>query len=162
MMEIYLMQHGHSLPKDQDPEQGLSADGEAAVRLTARALKVFHVEFDAILSSPKKRSKQTAAIMAEETGFPTENITETEKVKPMTPAEETVRALADISGAERLLVAGHLPSVAEVASYLLTEGCKAAIEFEMGGCCCIEVDKLPTHSGRLRWFIKPTQLEMLM
>lgn len=161
-MEIYLMQHGHSLPEDQDPQQGLSADGEAAVRLTARALKIFHVEFDAILSSPKKRSKQTAAIVAEETDFPAERVTETEKVKAMTPAEETIRALADLSGAKRVLVAGHLPSVAEVASYLLTEGSKAAIEFEMGGCCCIVADKLPTHSGRLRWFIKPSQLEVLM
>ena len=162
MMEIYLMQHGHSLPKDQDPDEGLSADGKAAVRLTARAFKVFHVEFDAILSSPKKRSKQTAALVAEETGFPTEKIIETEKVKAMTPAEETVRALADLSGAKHVLVAGHLPSVAEVASYLLTEGSKATIEFEMGGCCCVEADKLPTHAGRLRWFIKPSQLEMLM
>jgi phosphohistidine phosphatase len=161
-MEIYLMQHGHSLPKDQDPEEGLSADGEAAVRLTARAFKVFHVEFDAILSSPKKRSKQTAALVAEETDFPTEKIIETEKVKAMTPAEETVRVLAELSGAKRVLVAGHLPSVAEIASYLLTEGSKVTIEFEMGGCCCIAVDKLPTHTGRLHWFIKPSQLEVLM
>lgn len=161
-MEIYLMQHGQTLPKDQDPEEGLSAEGEAEIRLTARAFKVFHVDFDAILSSPKKRSKQTAAIVAEETGFPKENIKETEKVKAKTPAEETVRALADLSGAKRVLVAGHLPSVAEVASYLLTEGSKADIEFENGGFCCIEVDELPTHSGRLRCLVKPSQIEVLM
>jgi phosphohistidine phosphatase len=161
-MEIYLMQHGQALPKDQDPEEGLSPEGEAEVRLTARAFKVFHVDFDAILSSPKKRSKQTAAIVAEEIGFPTENIQETEKVKAKTPAEETVRALADLSGGKRVLVAGHLPSVAEVASYLLTEGSKANIAFENGGCCCIEVDELPTHSGRLQCLVKPSQIEVLM
>ena len=161
-MEIYLMQHGQALPKDQDPEEGLSEEGEAEIRLTARAFKVFHVDFDAILSSPKKRSKQTAAIVAEEIGFPTENIQETEKVKAKTPAEETVRALADLSGRKRVLVAGHLPSVAAVASYLLTEGSKANIAFENGGCCCIEVDELPTHSGRLQWLVKASQIEVLM
>jgi phosphohistidine phosphatase len=160
-MEIYLMQHGRNLPKDQDPDKGLSAEGDAEVRLTARAFKVFHTEFDAILSSPKKRSKQTAAIVAEETGFPPEKITQTEKVEATTPAEETVRALSELSDAKTVLIAGHLPSVGEVASYLLTEGSKVNVEYENGACCCIAVDTLPTHSGRLRWLIKPSQLEVL-
>jgi len=97
------------------------------------------VTFDVILSSPKKRSKQTAAIVAEEVGFPLEKIVETPKVKAMTPPE----------------------SVAEVASFLLTEGSKAAVQFEMGGCCRIDVDALPTHSGRLRWYLTPAQLKLI-
>lgn len=160
-MEIYLMQHGPALPKDQDPEEGLNPEGKERIHASGQALKKMGVAFDAILSSPKKRSKQTAAIVAEAVGFPVEKIVETKKVKAMAPPEETIQALSEFSGARRVLVAGHLPSVAEMASFLLTEGSKAAVQFEMGGCCLIDVDKLPTHSGRLLWYLTPLQLRLI-
>ncbi len=160
-MQIYLMQHGPALPKDQDPEEGLAPDGEARIHASGQALKKMGVSFDAILSSPKKRSKQTAAIVAEEVGFPAERIVETKKVKAMTPPKETIQALSELSGVARVLIAGHLPSVAEVASFLLTEGSKAAVQFEMGGCCRIDVDELPTRAGRLRWYLLPEQLRLI-
>ena len=160
-MEIYLMQHGPALPKDQDPEEGLGSEGKERIHAGGKALKKMGVTFDAILSSPKKRSKDTAAIVAEQVGFSLEKIIETKNVKAMAPPEDTVQALSELSGAQRVLIAGHLPSVAEVASFLLTEGSKAAVQFEMGGCCRIDVDELPTHSGRLRWYLTPAQLELI-
>ena len=160
-MEIYLMQHGPALPKEQDPEEGLGPEGKERIHASGQALKKMGVTFDAVLSSPKKRSKETAAIVAEKVGFPLEKIIETKDVKAMAPPEDTVQALSEVSGAQRVLIAGHLPSVAEVASFLLTEGSKAAVQFEMGGCCCIDVDELPTHSGRLRWYLTPAQLELI-
>ena len=38
-MEIYLMQHGSALPKEQDPEEGLSPDGKAKIHASGKALK---------------------------------------------------------------------------------------------------------------------------
>jgi len=160
-MEIYLMQHGPALSKEQDPDEGLAPEGEARIHASGKALKRLGVSFDAILSSPKKRSRQTAAIVAKEVGFSIEKIIETKKVKAMTPPEETVVALSELVGVSRVLVAGHLPSVAEVASFLLTKGSKAAVQFEMGGCCRIDVEKLPTHEGRLRWYMVPEQLKLI-
>jgi len=160
-MEIYLMQHGPALPKEQDPDEGLSPEGEARIHAAGKALRKMGIGFDVILSSPKKRSKQTAAIIAEEVGFPPEHIVETDKVKAMTPPEETIKALSEYAGNRRILIAGHLPSVAEVASFLLTEGSKATIEFETGGCCRIDVEELPTHSGHLRWYLIPQQLKLI-
>jgi phosphohistidine phosphatase len=158
-MEIYLMQHGPNLSKDEDPEEGLSPRGESIVHAVAKALKKMDVRFDAVLVSPKKRSFQTASIVARETGFPQEKIVETHKVKAMTPAEETVDVLSGLSGVQRVLVAGHLPSVAKVAAFLLTADEKLAVQFERGGICRIDVEKLPTHAGRLRWFILPDQFQ---
>jgi len=160
-MQIYLMQHGSALPKEQDPEEGLSPDGKVRIHASGKALKKMGISFDVILSSSKKRSKQTASIVAEEVGFPPEKIMETEKVKAMTHPEETIKTLAKYAGNQRILIAGHLPSVAEVASFLLTEGPKATIEFERGGCCRIDVEDLPTHSGHLRWYLTPEQLELI-
>lgn len=155
------MQHGPYLPKDQDPDEGLSPDGDARIHASGKALRRMGITFDAIFSSPKKRSGQTAAIVAGEVGFPPDKITETDKVKAMTPPEETVEMLCGLWGYKRVLIAGHLPSVGEVASSLLTEGSKASIAFEMGGCCRIDVEALPTHSGKLRWYLTPEQLELI-
>ncbi len=160
-MELYLMQHGSALPKEQDPDEGLSPEGEAGIRTSGKALNKMGITFDAILSSPKKRSKQTAAIVAEEVGFPSEKIIETEMVKAMTPPDETITFLGDYTTYNRVLVAGHLPSLAEIASSLLTEGSKATIAFERGGCSRIDVEGLPTHSGQLKWYLTPDQLKLI-
>ena len=160
-MEIYLMQHGAALPKEQDLEEGLSPDGKARIHASGKALKKMGISFDVILSSPKKRSKQTASIVAEEVGFPLDRIIQTDKVKALTPPEETIKTLAEYAGNQSILIAGHLPSVAEVASFLLTQGSKATIEFERGGCCRIDVEDLTTHSGHLKWYLTPEQLALI-
>ncbi len=160
-MEIYLMQHGPYLTEDRDPEEGLSPEGKETIRTSGKALKKMGIEFDLIISSPKKRSKQTAVIVAEETGTPSENIVETEKVKAKTPPEDTVKALAEYADNERILIAGHLPSLAETSSFLLTRDSGAKIEFEKGGCCLIMAEELSTHSGRLMWYLTPDQLKLI-
>lgn len=160
-MEIYLMQHGPNLSKDEDPEESLSLEGEAQISKAAQAIKKMGLEFDVVIASPKKRSQQTAAIVAEAIGFPVESIVVTDKVKAMTPAAQTIDYLEQFAGKRTVLVAGHLPSLAEVASALLTSGSKATIQFERGGIGRIDVDSLPTSEGKLRWYLVPDQLELL-
>jgi phosphohistidine phosphatase len=161
-MEIYLMQHGPNLSKDEDPEESLSPEGEVQISKAAQAIKKMGLEFDVIIASPKKRSQQTAALVARTIGFPVDSIVETEKVKAMTPAEETIRYLEEFQGKQSVLIAGHLPSLAEVASFLLTSGSKATIQFERGGIGRIDVNALPTHEGRLRWYLTPAQLDLMV
>jgi phosphohistidine phosphatase len=161
-MEIYLMQHGPNLSKDEDPEESLSLEGEVQISKAAQAIKKMGLEFDVIIASPKKRSQQTAALVARTIGFPVDSIVETEKVKAMTPAEETIRYLEEFQGKQSVLIAGHLPSLAEVASFLLTSGSKATIQFERGGIGRIDVNALPTHEGRLRWYLTPAQLDLMV
>lgn len=161
-MEIYLMQHGPNLSKDEDPEEPLSPDGKKQVSKAAKAIKRMGLQFDVIIASPKKRSQQTAALVAKAVGFPVEGIVETEKVKAMTPAEEAIAYLAQFEDKDSILIAGHLPSLAEVASALLTSGSKATIQFERGGIGRIDVEKLPTHDGKLRWYLTPAQLELMV
>jgi phosphohistidine phosphatase len=128
----------------------------------AQAIKKMDLTFDVIIASPKKRSQQTAALVAKAVGFPVDNIVETEKVKAMTPAEETIRYLEEFQGKQSVLIAGHLPSLAEVASFLLTSGSKATIQFERGGIGRIDVESLPTSEGKLRWYLTPDQLQLIV
>ncbi|MFP3869371.1 MAG: SixA phosphatase family protein [Syntrophobacteria bacterium] len=160
-MEIYLMQHGPNLSKDEDPEESLSPEGEAQISTAAQAVKRMGLRFDVIIASPKKRSRQTAAIVARAVGYSEGEIVETDKVKAMTPAEETIGYLKLHEGKSAVFIAGHLPSLAEVASFLLTDGSRSSIHFVRGGLGRIDVKELPTHSGELRWYLTPGQLELI-
>jgi len=160
-MEIYLMRHGAPLPKEKDPDRGLSPEGSDQIHASSRALKRFNVVLDTIVCSPKKRSQQTAAIVAEELQVASDRIVETEKAKPMAPPADTLDFLAGLSDKDHVLIAGHLPSVSEIASFLLTDGSKATIDFQMGGVCRIHVETLPTHAGVLCWYLTPEQLRLI-
>ena len=160
-MEIYLMQHGACFSKDVDPEQPLSPVGLEQIEKSAEAVKKFGLEFDLMLASPKIRSQQTAKAIAEKTGYPVEKIVVTDKVKAMAPPDQTLEFLKQYGGLDRIFIAGHLPSLAEVASMLLTSGSKARVKFEMGGLCRIDVDSLPSDQGVLCFYLTPSQLKLI-
>ena len=61
-MALYLVQHGKSLPKDIDPEQGISDTGRAEVERIAVVAANYAVQIAGIAHSGKKRALQTAAI----------------------------------------------------------------------------------------------------
>ena len=155
------MQHGGSVPEEQDPERPLSAGGKNQIRASARALRKMGINFDLMISSPKVRSHQTAEIVAAELGYHAADIEETALAKPMTPADETVAYLKQYVHLDRLFIAGHLPSLAEIASFLLTEGSTARIAFQMGGLIRIDVDTLPTNEGTLHYCLTPEQLRII-
>ncbi|MEW6328119.1 MAG: phosphohistidine phosphatase SixA [Thermodesulfobacteriota bacterium] len=160
-MEIYLVQHGEALPEEKDPERGLSPEGEDNVRHTGKALSKLGIKPDLIISSPKKRSKQTASIIAREVGYPEGRIEVSERLKPLAPPGETVEYLRQFSDRNSIILAGHLPSLAEVASFLLTEKGKARIKFVMGGVGRIDVLELSTRKGILSWYLVPQQLRLI-
>ena len=134
-MKIYLMQHGIANPKEIDIEEGLSEKGASIIKTSAKALNRMKVQFEAILCSPKKRSRETAQIVAEEFNFPLNKIIETEKIKAMMPAEESLEVILNY---ESVFIAGHLPSLQEIASYLLYPTSKVLIDFINGGCSRID------------------------
>ncbi len=59
-MSIYLVQHGLSLPKDIDPEKGLSEKGAADVNRIAEVAQGYGVQVSRIVHSGKKRARETA------------------------------------------------------------------------------------------------------
>ncbi len=54
-MALYIVQHGLSLPKDQDPEKGLAPQGMEDVKRIAGVARNYGVVVERILHSQKKR-----------------------------------------------------------------------------------------------------------
>lgn len=160
-MEIYLMQHGESYPKDKDPERSLTPQGEEQIHLSAKALKKMDVTFDLIISSPKKRAQQTAEIVATELGYPQDEIKVTETLEPTVPAEDALSYLRSLGLKNQIFLAGHLPSLGKIASALVSDTSHVSFRFEMGGVVRIDVEDLQAHNGDLCWMLTPQQLKIL-
>src|SRR5512139_2014144 len=63
-MRLYLVRHGEALPREVDPERGLSNEGRQEAEKVAAFLKGLAIEVEAVWESGKKRATQTAEIMA--------------------------------------------------------------------------------------------------
>jgi phosphohistidine phosphatase len=72
-MNLFILRHASAGTGTANPELGrkrpLENEGVRHCLLLARVLIAMNVEFDVIVSSPLKRSLQTAALIATETGY---------------------------------------------------------------------------------------------
>ena len=160
-MRVYLMQHGVCLPREVDPEQGLSPVGREEVETTARAVARMGIGFTDIFASPKKRALQTARLMALGVGYPEEDVLVHEDFTALSEPERTLRRLLEFATGPSLLVCGHLPNLNLVACRLLTPGPEFKIVIQNAGLLCLSMDRLPSNSASLEWYLRPEQLLQL-
>lgn len=144
-MSIYLVQHGKSLPKEADPEKGLSEKGISEVKLIAGVAKNYQIEVKKIVHSGKKRAKQTAALFAEALR-PSEGVSESAGLGPLDDVNALVQKLDPNSD---LMLVGHLPFMENLLCRLTTGADGHPIfRFQNGGVVCLDQEE---KSGD--WFI---------
>ncbi|MBI4379262.1 MAG: phosphohistidine phosphatase SixA [Nitrospinae bacterium] len=160
-MQIYLLQHGQALGEEIDPQRHLSSEGRAQIEKTSIALKRMGVSFDLLLSSPKARARESAEIVGGALSYPLNEIEITDTLNPNSSPEDFIHFLSGFKDRDSILIAGHLPSLHSIALWLLCETCKMNIKFEMGGILRIDVERLPTHNGVLRYYLLPEHLNII-
>ncbi|SKA81320.1 SixA phosphatase family protein [Desulfobaculum bizertense] len=160
-MLLYLMQHGLALPKEAAPEEPLSPMGRELVTKAGQMARRLDIGFDAIACSPKLRARQTAEIMAKETGFPVEDIASTPLLKAMNPAVQTVDFLNGLNGAQSVLVAGHMPNLAKLATLIITGDDRPKIEIQNAGLLCIECSGHKFRNGTLKFSINSRHFALM-
>ncbi len=160
-MEIYLVRHGSAYTKEEDPERHLNIDGLNQCHLTGKALKRLDIMFDLIVSSPKIRARQTAEIIAEEVDYSSKEIKVSESLKPTANPKDTISFLNTLTDIKRVLLAGHLPLLGNLASELLSKSSGISFHFETATVCLIEVEPPISRTGDFRWFLASEHLNLL-
>jgi len=155
------MQHGQALSEEQDTQRHLSPEGKTQIERTAIALKKISVAFDLMISSPKARARESAEIIANTLSYPLNEIKITDTLNPNSSPEDFINFLTGFKNRERVFIAGHLPSLHNIALHLLCESCSISIKFEMGGVLRIDIERLPTHQGVLRYYLLPEQFDLI-
>jgi phosphohistidine phosphatase len=149
-MALYLVQHGKSLSKEIDPEQGLSERGIREVEIIAETAAAYNVKVGRIEHSGKKRAAQTAELFAGKLGMPKVSIAEGLK-----PLDDVTRKAAALPPAADLMLVGHLPFMERMASYLTTGSTDYTVfTFQNGGIVCLE--KLEDSAfWSIKWALMP-------
>jgi phosphohistidine phosphatase len=136
-MTLYLVQHGQSLSKDVDPDQGLSEKGVAETERIAGVAKNYQINVGQIMHSVKTRARKTADIFASALN-PTKGLKEVEGLKPM---DDVAAFAASLNPDTNTMLVGHLPFMERMASYLITGSVdKPIFKFQNSGIVCMDKD----------------------
>ena len=150
-MALFLVQHGKSLPRDKDPQKGLSEEGLAETELIAQVAKGYKVRVDGISHSGKTRARQTADIF-EAALKPSGGIHEHIGLNPL---DDVTTFAHTIDPTEDIMLVGHLPFMERLTAYLITGSIeKPVFKFQNSGIVCLDKD-LDTQSWVIKWTLMP-------
>ena len=152
-MKLYLVQHGVSRPKDEDPQQGLSLEGRTQAKKMAEHLASKGITVGVVYHSPKLRAKQTAEVFAE--AIRPGTLQEDDTLKPLDDVSLWVERLNNTD--EDTMLVGHLPHLQRLASLLLANDPDAqTVVFRNAGVVCLE--RTSEGKWQLRWALVPELL----
>ncbi len=150
-MRLYLMQHGRPVPKEEDPERPLSEKGADDVKRMAGFLEGRGVRVDEVFHSGKTRARQTAEIMISRLNPGAQPME-----KPgLSPMDDISDIAEQIRGREKdLMISGHLPHLAKLASLLIT-GTESipVVSFQQGGIVCLS--RSENREWSIAWMLVP-------
>lgn len=149
-MALYLVQHGKSVPKEVDPERGLSEEGASDVKRIAGVARGYGVVPESIEHSGKKRAVQTAELLAQILE-PPGGTREGEGLKPLDDPTEAARRIGDGGG---IMIVGHLPFLGRLVSFLTAGSADYDIfSFQNGGIVALERGE--DRGWLIQWALMP-------
>ena len=140
----------------EDEERPLNPEGIGQGKAAGRGVKQLGLSFDLVITSPKRRARQTAALVAEAVRFPYSDIMSSDAVMPQSGAQNLLKLIRQEPAESSILIVGHLPQLEELSKELL-KGC--AIAFSNAGLICIEISE--TGAARLMFMLTNQQLAQL-
>lgn len=150
-MSIYLVQHGKSLPKEEDPERGLSKEGKEISRFIAEVAKEKGISVSEIKHSGKKRAFQTAEIFNSLLNVPSA----VQEMSGLNPMDDVKLFAGKLDCTSNIMYVGHLPFMEKLVSCLITgEENKLVIKFQNSCIVCLDTDK-NTENWFIKWSIMP-------
>jgi phosphohistidine phosphatase len=157
-MKLYILRHGdaaeHGDPRYKENERPLTPKGLQRTKQLAHTLRQMEISFDAILSSPLTRARQTAEIVARGLDGKVEL---TEHLAPAGSMEKLVEEISVIRPVpDAVLLAGHEPYLSGFISLLCIGGPNLPMKLKKGALCRLEVDTLSCGKcATLEWLLQP-------
>jgi phosphohistidine phosphatase len=161
-MIVYFLRHAnagtHLATPKKDEKRGLDKEGIEQCGYVGRALAALDAQVDTIISSPLKRSTQTAALVGNEMGHE-EKLQIDPALRPQGTFADFRKLLDKYAQQEAIMVVGHNPNLSEFLGRIISEtGCEASLELRKGAVAKVEVRRA---SGSLHWVLTPKILRAL-
>ena len=121
-MNLYLLRHASAGTRRTNPimelRRPLDKAGRRDCLLLGNTLSAMKISFDLIVSSPLKRSLQTASLVGTETGYE-QKILLSDALAPSANFTQFQKLLVECAGRESLLVVGHSPNLVQFLGMLM-------------------------------------------
>lgn len=142
-MKLYLLRHAEAQSTYPDEDRILNERGRKTVIALAKLLKAKDIiDFDEIHHSTLARTGETAQIFSTEMNLDIPLI----EIKGLAPTDNVQSLVDQIHEEEKnIMLVGHLPQLAVLASYLVTKG-TGPIIFDLNTCGLIALERFDNHS----------------
>ncbi len=162
-MDLYLLRHADAVDHGKqgftrDADRPLTEVGIKKMKKAAKTMRAMELSFDAILSSPYRRAKETAEIVGD--------ALECSSLIKLTPhlvvGGSPTALIKEINesypDSKRLLLVGHEPLLAGLISVLISGHHDASIRLKKGGLCKLSIEELRFGKcATLEWLLSPSQ-----
>lgn len=159
-MKLYILRHGdaadHGDPRYKENERPLTPKGIQRTKQLAHVLREMEITFDAVLSSPLTRARETAEILARGMKLQ-DNMRFTEHLAPSGSMEELVHQINVIRpAAKSVVLVGHEPYLSGFVSLLCTGAPGLPMVFKKGALCRLQIEVLTVGKcAMLDWLLQP-------
>lgn len=165
-MNVFILRHGeagtHVTMPSKDFDRPLTESGRGDIESVASSLKSLHVGLDRIATSPLKRAKETAEIVAGVYDENTPKLEIWEELRPEGNRHEAIQRLSRLRQDADVLLVGHEPFLSSLAGEIISGGSSARILLKKGGVAKIQILSFaPKPSGELRWLLTPRHLKKM-
>ncbi len=161
-MILYFLRHAsagepYASPK-KDEKRALDKDGIEQCGIVGRTLAALDVHVDTIISSPLKRSAQTASLVGNELSYEGKLIFEN-ALRPGASYADFHRMLEKYARQEAVMVVGHNPNLSEFLGRSISDpGSEANMDLKKGSVAKVDMGR---NSAVLQWCLTPRILRSI-
>lgn len=123
-MNLFILRHASAGTKRANPlldvKRSLDKEGKRHCLQLAYVLNSLNINFDAIISSPLKRSLQTATLIGTETGYEAA-VQLSAGLAPEAKLSDFQKLLQELRNRENVLVVGHNPNLQSFVGALIVQ-----------------------------------------
>jgi phosphohistidine phosphatase len=160
-VDLYILRHGKAEPGNlgfEDEERKLTVKGKEEIALIAQWMASRGIKFDLIATSPLKRSRETAGLIAASRGLKN-RITVWESLAPGGNFEDFWRDIAECDDNATVLIISHEPTCSMIISRIIFGHESASIVMTKGGLAKIRNHSFQRHQqGELQWLLTAKQM----
>lgn len=167
-MNLFVLRHASAgtsrINPVLDSKRPLDKEGKRHCLHLAHVLNAQKLHFDLVVSSPLKRSLQTAQLVGTETGYES-SILISNALAPSATYPQFQRLLRECSAYENVLVVGHNPNITSFLSQLVAPAAgaleapsTARIRLRKGSLARLTVQRGP---AALQWLLDPRLVRAL-
>jgi phosphohistidine phosphatase len=163
-MNLFILRHASAGVSRKNPlldlKRPLDKDGKQHCLHLAHVLNALKIQFDLIVSSPLKRSLQTASLVGTETGYEAK-ILLSSSLAPEANLRDFQKLIYEYRGHENLLLVGHNPNLTNFLGAMLVPHLgtsPAQVRLRKGSLARLSFTRGP---ATLQWLLDPRTVRTL-